>query len=51
MWTIFKVSIVSVSVESMLFVLCFGSWAQKLVGSELPIQGVNLHPLHWKAKS
>ena len=49
MWTIFKVFIVSISVE--MFVLCLGSLARKRVGSELPIQGSNLHPLHWKAKS
>ena len=32
-------------------VLCFGVLTARHVGSELPNQGSNLYPLHWKAKS
>ena len=34
-----------------LLVLCFGFLAKKHVGSWLLDQGLNLCPLHWKAKS
>ena len=33
------------------FVLCFGFLVTRHVGSYLPYQGSNPHPLHWKAKS
>ena len=32
-------------------VLCFGFLAARHVGSQLPDQGSNPHPLHWKVKS
>ena len=32
-------------------VFCLGFLVVSYVGSELPHQGVNLHPLHWKVKS
>ena len=40
-----------VATQSSVFVLCFVFLAAKHVGSYLPNQGSNLHPLHCKAKS
>ena len=48
MWIIFKVCIEFVTT---LLVLCFGFLTVGRVGSELPSQGLNLHPLPWKVKS
>ena len=45
----FKVFIEFVTVFAS--VLCFGVLTARHVGSELPNQGSNLYPLHWKAKS
>ena len=47
MWTIFKVFIEFVTI----LILCFGFVVVRHVGSQLPDQGSNLYPLHWKAKS
>ena len=49
MWTSFKVLIEFVAVLLLFYVLVF--LAVSHVGSELPDQGSNLHPLHGKAKS
>ena len=38
-------------VNNIASVLCFGSLAARHVGSQLPDQGSNPHPLCWKAKS
>ena len=46
MWTIFKVFIEFVTI--LLLFSCFGVLALRHVGSYLPDQGSNLHPLHWK---
>ena len=48
-WTISKVFIPSVTTLPPL--LCFGFSAERHGGSQLPSQGWNTHPLHWKAKS
>ena len=47
LWTIFKVFIEFVTI----LILCFGFVVVRHVGSQLPDQGSNLYPLHWKAKS
>ena len=49
MRTIFKAFIELVALLFLFYVLIF--LANKLVGSELPYQGSNLHYLHWKLKS
>ena len=48
MWTVFKVFTESLQ-YCFCFVFCF--LAKRHVGSWLPEQGSNLHPLHWKVKS
>ena len=50
MWTIFKVFIQFVTVW-LLFQAVGFFLAMKHVGSLLPDQGLNPHPLNWKAKS
>ena len=47
MWTIFKVFIEFVIILFKFYVLVFLAMRQV----ELPNQGVNPHPLHWKMKS
>ena len=47
MWTIFKVPVEFVN--SIASVLRFGFLAKRHVGSYLYNQGLNLHPLLWKA--
>ena len=47
MWTIFKVTVEFVN--SIASVLHFGFLAKGHVGSYLYNQGLNLHPLLWKA--
>ena len=49
MWTIFKVIIEFVTILLVVYVLIF--LAISHVGSSLPDQGSNLHPLPWQAKS
>ena len=49
MWTIFKVFIDFITISLLFFVLFF--LASRLVGSQLPNQGSNLHFLHWEVKS
>ena len=44
MWTIFKVFIQSVTILFLL--LCFGFLVVRQVGSKIPDQGSNPHPLH-----
>ena len=46
---IFKVFVEFVTI--LLLFLCFGFLAPRHVASQLPDQGSNLHPLHWKATS
>ena len=48
MWTIFSLYWICYHIVS---VLCFGFLAMRHVGSWLPYQGSNPHPLHWKVKS
>ena len=48
MWTISKVFIESVTILLLFYVLFFSCEAWDL---SLPYHGLNLHPLHWKAKS
>ena len=50
MGTIFKVFIEFVTILLPVF-LCFSVLAARYVGSYVPDQGSNPHPLHWKAKS
>ena len=49
MWTLLKVS--TTFITTVLLFLCFRFLAARHVGSYLPDQGLNLHPLHWKVKS
>ena len=49
MQTLFKVFIEFVTILSLFYV--FGFLDGRHVVSQLPNQGSNLHPLHWKAKS
>ena len=49
MRTIFKAFIELVALLFLFYVLIV--LAMRLVGSELPDQGSNLHSLHWKLKS
>ena len=49
MWTILKVS--TTFITTLLLFLCFRFLASRHVGSYLPDQELNLHPLHWKVKS
>ena len=49
MWTIFKVFIEVVTALLLLFMFWFLAGRHR--GSQLPRQGSNPHPLHWKAKS
>ena len=49
MWTIFKVFTKGITVLLLFF--CFIFLATRHVASWLPDQGLNMHPLHWKAKS
>ena len=49
MWTTFKVFIEFVTILLLFYVLVF--LAPRHVASQLPNQGSNPHPLHWKAKS
>ena len=48
MWTIFSLYWICYHIVS---VLRFGFLAMRHVGSWLPYQGSNPHPLHWKVKS
>ena len=50
MWTIFKVFIEFVTVLLLFYVFLGGFLAMKHVGPQLPNQGSNVHPLHWKVK-
>ena len=49
MWTIFKVFIEFITVQLLLYALIF--LAMRHVRSQLPDQGSNPHPLHWKVHS
>ena len=49
MWIIFEVFIEFVLQHYFCFM--FGVLASRHVGSWLPYQGSNLHPVHWKVKS
>ena len=49
MWTIFQVFIEFVTILLLFYVLVF--LATRHVGSYLPDQELNPHPLHWKVKS
>ena len=45
---LFKVFVEFVTI--LLLFLCFGFLSGRHVGSQLPRQGSNPHPLHWKVK-
>ena len=48
-WNIFKVFYcICYNIAS---ILCFGFLTMRHVGSQFPDQELNVHPLHWKAKS
>jgi len=47
MWTVFKVLVEFV----MTLLVSYGFLAVRHAGSYLPDEGLNLHVLHWKAKS
>ena len=51
MWTFFFLKSLLNLLQYYLWFLCFGFLAMRHVGSQLPDQGSNLHPLHWKVKS
>ena len=49
MWIVFKIFIEFVAIFLLFHVLV--SLTARQVGSYVPDQGSNLHPLHWKAKT
>ena len=53
MWIIFTVLIEFVTILLLLYILGFFFYflAARHMGSQLSNQGLNLHPIHWKAKS
>ena len=52
MWTVFKVFVEFVPISLLFYgCVCLFVFRREACGTSLPEQGLNLNPLHWKAKS